>query len=132
MICGWHKKAALPSSEQLLLSWTTRLTATIGSFFLQICCRFPFSSSDYLKKNWSIFIFWVSIPVSYTVSFYGYSLSNQIFLALLFLSWTTRLSATIGSFFLQICYRFPSRIYKEGLTERAIILCKLNKSLLER
>ena len=24
-----------------------------------------------------------------------------------------------------------SRIYKEGLTERAIILCKLNKSLLE-
>ena len=25
----------------------------------------------------------------------------------------------------------PSRIYKEGLTERAIILCKLNKSLLE-
>ena len=25
-----------------------------------------------------------------------------------------------------------TRIYKEGLTERAIILCKLNKSLLER
>ena len=24
-----------------------------------------------------------------------------------------------------------ARIYKEGLTERAIILCKLNKSLLE-
>ena len=72
MICGWHKKAALPSSEQLLLSWTTRLSATIGSFFLQICYRFPFSSSDYLKENWSIFIFWVFIPVSYTVSFYGY------------------------------------------------------------
>ena len=25
-----------------------------------------------LKENWSIFIFWVFIPVSYTVSFYGY------------------------------------------------------------
>ena len=25
-----------------------------------------------------------------------------------------------------------ARIYKEGLTERAIILCKLNKSLLEK
>ena len=29
------------------------------------------------------------------------------------------------------CGLFLSRIEKEGLTERAIILCKLNKSLLE-